>query len=224
LPDSLAADMATGYNYADGQYIPGSFVLDQSYPAGAVSATATDMARFMIAHLQNGELDGQRILQEETARQMHSQLYTPDPRLNGGMAYGFFENTLNGQRVISHGGNLITFLSYLILIPEQNVGLYISTNGTRGGAVTEMVINAFLDRYYPVAEAPDLQSAAGFAERIAPYLGEYTPARNNFTTYERIYGIFSTVNASLDSDGTLVISQPGRELRFAEWSRVCCKR
>ena len=216
LPDTLAADLATGYNYADGQDVEGSFVFDQSYPAGAVSATATDMARFMIAHLQNGELDGQRILQEETARQMHSELYTPDPRLNGGMAYGFFENTLNDQRVISHGGNLITFLSHLILIPEQNVGLYISTNGTRGAATTVAVINAFLDRYYPAAEPPAPQSAAGFAERIAPYLGEYTPARNNFTTHEKIYGVFSTINASLDSSGTLVISQPGRVLRFAE--------
>ena len=216
VPDTLAADLATGYNYADGQEVAGSFIYNQSYPAGAVSATATDMARFMIAHLQNGELDGQRILQEETARQMHSQLYTPDPRLKGGMAYGFFENTLNGQRVISHGGNLITFLSHLILIPEQNVGLYISTNGTRGAATTVAVINAFLDRYYPAAEPPAPQSAAGFAERIAPYLGEYTPARNNFTTHEKIYGVFSTINASLDSNGALVISQLGRVLRFAE--------
>lgn len=216
LPDTLASDMATGYNYHNGQYVAGSFVFDQSYPAGAVSVTATDMARFMIAHLQNGELDGQRILQEESAKQMHSQLYSPDLRLNGGMAYGFFENTVKGQRVISHGGNLLTFLSHLILIPEHNVGLYISTNGTRGAATTIAVINAFLDRYYPVADVPDLQSAVGFAERIAPYLGEYTPARNNFTTHERIYGVFSTMNASLENDGTLVISQPGRVLRFAE--------
>ncbi|HSF83111.1 MAG TPA: serine hydrolase domain-containing protein [Anaerolineales bacterium] len=216
LPETLAADLATGYNYHNGQYVAGSFVFDQSYPAGAVSATATDMARFMIAHLQNGELDSQRILREETARQMHSQLYTPDPRLNGGMAYGFFENMINGQRVISHGGSLVTFMSQLILIPEQNVGLYISTNSSRGAAAKDAVVNAFLDRYYPVAEASDLQSAAGFAERIAPYLGEYTPVRNNFTTYERIYGVFSTINASLDSDGTLVISQLGRVLRFAE--------
>ncbi|UCH60367.1 MAG: beta-lactamase family protein [Anaerolineales bacterium] len=216
LPDTLAADMATGYNYTNGQYVAGSFVFDQSYPAGAMSASVTDMARFMIAHLQNGELDGQRILREETARQMHSQLYTPDPRLNGGIAYGFFENTVNGQRVISHGGNLVTFLSHLSLIPEQNVGIYISTNGTRGAATTEAVVFAFLERYYPAAKVPDLQSAAGFAERIAPYLGEYTPARNNFTTHERIYGVFSTMNASLENDGTLVVSQLGRVTRFVE--------
>jgi CubicO group peptidase (beta-lactamase class C family) len=216
LPETLAADMATGYNYTNGQYVAGSFVYDQAYPGGSMSATATDMARFMIAHLQNGELDGQRILQEETARQMHSQLYAADPRLNGGMAHGFFENTINDQRVISHGGNLFTFLSGLYLIPEQNVGLYISTNGTRGGAATHAVIKAFLDRYYPAAEPSTPQSMAGFAERIAPYLGEYTAARSNFTTEEKTTSITMRANVNLGSDGILVFSMPGQVFRFAE--------
>jgi len=216
LPETLAADMATGYNYTNGQYVAGSFVYDQAYPGGSMSATSTDMARFMIAHLQNGELDGQRIFQEETALQMHSRLYAADSRVNGGMAHGFFDNTINGQRIISHGGNLFTFLSGLYLIPEQNVGLYISTNATSGGAATHAVIEAFLDRYYPAAEPPGRQSVTGFAERIAPYLGEYTPARSNFTTEERTNSITMRANASLGSYGILVISSPGQVLRLAE--------
>jgi len=181
------------------------------YPAGSLSATATDMARFMIAHLQNGELDGRRILQEETALQMHSQLYTPDPRLES-MAHGFWENTENGQRLVFHGGDIAQFHSGLWLIPGQSVGLFISTNSRGGYDAAEPMKNAFLNHYYPVAEPPDPQSAAGFAERIAPYLGGYTAADSNFTTYEKIYGVFSPINASLDSDGKLVISG----VRYAE--------
>jgi len=186
-----------------------------SPPGGALSATATEMARFMITHLQNGELDGRRILQGETAHQMHSQLYSPDPRLES-MAHGFFEKTENGQRLIFHTGGLTQFHSGLWLIPEQNVGLFFSTNSTGGYGAVEAVKKAFLDHYYPVAELPDPQSAAGFAERIAPYLGDYTGAQSSFTTSEKIYGVFSPINASLDSDGTLVISQPGLVQRFAE--------
>ncbi|HEY5731189.1 MAG TPA: serine hydrolase domain-containing protein, partial [Anaerolineales bacterium] len=115
LPANLAADMATGYGATDA-YLEGTFEFVLDYPAGALSGTATDMARFMIAHLQNGELDGQRILLEETARQMHSQLYTPDPRLES-MAYGFFESTVNGQRILSHGGDTTLFHSGLYLLP-----------------------------------------------------------------------------------------------------------
>ena len=214
LPENLTPDMATGYNYTD-EYIEGGFMFMLSPPTGALSATATDMAHFMIAHLGNGELDGRRILQEETARQMHSQLYTPDPRLES-MAHGFFENTENGQRLIFHTGGLTQFHSGLWLIPEQSVGLFFSTNSTGGYEAVEAVKKAFLDHYYPVAELPDPQSAAGFAERIAPYLGEYTSAQSSFTSYEKINEVFSPINAGLDSDGTLVISQPGLEQRFTE--------
>ena len=214
LPANLAADMATGYTYTDA-YIEGGFEFQLPFPVGALSATANDMARFMIAHLQNGELDGQRILLEKTALQMHSQLYTPDPRLES-MAHGFYENTVNGQRILSHAGDTALFHSGLYLLPGQNVGLFISTNATRGRAVVEAVKKAFFDRYYPMAEPPVPQSAAGIAERIAPYLGEYTKAQSNFTTYEKIYEAFSPINVSLDSDGALVVSQPGRVLRFTE--------
>ena len=222
IPEDLRPYLSKSYIYVDGalQQFPDYVGQPAGMPSGSHQMSVTDMARFMIAHLQGGfygdASSEMRILEESTARQMHSTLYTPDPRLNGGMAYGFFENTLNGQRVISHGGSLVTFHSHLLLIPEQNVGLYISTNGTRGAATTVAVINAFLDRYYPVAEASDMQSAAGFAERIAPYLGEYTQARSNFTTYEKIYQVFTPINASLDSDGVLVVSRPGRVWRFAE--------
>jgi CubicO group peptidase (beta-lactamase class C family) len=213
LPSNLAADMAAGYGYAD--YLEGGFEFQLPYPVGALTSTATDMARFMIAHLQNGELDGQRILREETALQMHSQLYTPDPRLEG-IAYGFFESTVNGQRILSHGGDTTLFHSGLYLLPDQAVGLFISTNGMRGGDVVDTVQKALLDHYYPTAQSPAPQSAAGFAERIAPYLGAYTEAKSNFTTYEKIYGVFAPINASLDGDGVLVVSRPGRVWRFVE--------
>ena len=73
-----------------------------------MQASATDMARFMIAHLQDGRYSDAniaeaRILKESTAQQMHSTLYTPDPRLLG-TAYGFFDFSDNGQRTLGHSG------------------------------------------------------------------------------------------------------------------------
>jgi hypothetical protein len=170
----------------------------------------------MIAHLQNGELDGRRILQEDTALQMHSQLYSPDPRLKSGMAHGFLEGTDNGQRILWHDGSLITFLSALYLIPGQDLGLFIATNSTSGAAAIRAFDDAFLDRYYPAPEASDPQSAPGFAERIAPYLGEYTLARSNFTSFERMNTLVASADASLGSDDALVLSVLGQVIRFAE--------
>jgi len=94
LPVNLAPDYYTGYLYADGEYqsVHELGLSDTEFenvtvvPAGAVSASATDMARFMIAHLQDGRYSDEdiaeaRILDEATAQQMHSTLSTYDPRL-----------------------------------------------------------------------------------------------------------------------------------------------
>jgi len=61
------------------------------------------MAHFMIAHLQNGEYHGNRILKAETAGMMHN---SPLTLLPPSIAWelGFFETNVNGREVIAHFG------------------------------------------------------------------------------------------------------------------------
>jgi hypothetical protein len=79
------------------------------------------MANFMIAHLQNGIYGSFRIMQNATAEQMHSQLFTMDPQVPR-IAYGFWEYCVNGQRIIGHFGGLDSFYSSLMLMPQENLG------------------------------------------------------------------------------------------------------
>jgi CubicO group peptidase (beta-lactamase class C family) len=215
LPDKLTANMASGYNFLDGAYQKGDFELIEAYPAGSLSATAADMARFMIAHLQNGRYGEQRILQEATAIQMHQPLFTHNPRL-GGMTYGFLESTINGQSMVWHGGDTIFFHSGLFLFPEQNVGLFISTNSPGGESVVAAVMKAFPKRYFPVDDVITPPQSVDFKERIAPYLGEYFSARNNYTTIEKVFLLFDPIRASLSEDGHLVVSMYGEDHQFTE--------
>jgi hypothetical protein len=76
--------------------------------------------------------------------------------------------------------------------------------------------NAFLDHYYPPTELPDPESPAGFAERIAPYLGTYINIRGNFSSFEKMNSIFSPLNVRMAEDGILEIAVPGRVYRLAE--------
>jgi CubicO group peptidase (beta-lactamase class C family) len=215
LPPQLAADMSGGYNYVQGKFLQGSFEIIQPYPAGALSASATDMAKFMIAHLQNGQAGNARILAESTAKQMHSSLFSHDPRLTG-MAYGFFEDTINGQRVISHGGNSLLFHSGLFLLPDQNIGIFVSTNSVGGNVVSDNLLQLFMDRYYPVPPASTPRSAPDFAQRIAPYLGEYYPARSNATSFEKFLRVSSPIQVSLNGEGYLLISSKGQTTQMVE--------
>ncbi|MGH9816578.1 MAG: serine hydrolase domain-containing protein, partial [Candidatus Acidiferrales bacterium] len=148
LPEALAADMATGYKHQSGIYKKQDFEFIANFgPAGGLSASANDMARFMLAHLQLGRLGDARILEEATARQMHSQLYTLDPRLSG-MAYGFYETRVNGVRMIGHGGDTLWFHTNLALLPEHNLGIYVSYV-THGSRARSELLKAFMDRYFP---------------------------------------------------------------------------
>jgi CubicO group peptidase (beta-lactamase class C family) len=64
LPERLEAHMATSYSPEGGNFVEKPFEIISSFaPAGALSATSTDMVRFGQAVLNGGELEGNRILE-----------------------------------------------------------------------------------------------------------------------------------------------------------------
>jgi CubicO group peptidase (beta-lactamase class C family) len=215
LPPNLAGDMAKGYGYANGQYLQGEFEYVVATPAGALSSSGLDMANFMIAHLQNGSFGTNQILEESTTRQMHSLLYTADERIDG-MAYGFFHQIERGQVVLSHGGDTFLFHSNLRLLPENNMGIFISTNGSNGGAVVESVVEGFMDYYFP-KEIEILTPAEGFEKRANDYRGNYIMSRSNFTSFEKIiFSLISSINITIDSDDQVLVTYGGQTIRYME--------
>jgi CubicO group peptidase (beta-lactamase class C family) len=156
LPEALAANVATGYSYVDGKLEAAPLIYAKMAPASAVTLTPMDMAAFMIAHLHDGEYGNVRILEAATAQEMHRQQFTHHPDMPG-MTYGFKERFINGLRVIGHGGDIHTFSSQMILIPEEDLGFFVVYNRF-DDALREQLISAFFDHYYPAAR-PDGQPA-----------------------------------------------------------------
>ncbi|MGH2413664.1 MAG: serine hydrolase domain-containing protein, partial [Microcystaceae cyanobacterium] len=145
LPPLLAKDLAVGYESENGQFKPRPFAYYQSPPTGAFTATATDMSHFMMAHLQHGRYGEQQILQEATVREMHRQQFTHHP-LMPGSAYGFYEHFVNGQRALEHSGRMNGYNSLLMLVPQQNLGVFLAYNNNGGRLIREFT-EAFFDRY-----------------------------------------------------------------------------
>jgi len=216
-PPELAAHMSAGYTYADGAYQAQDRELMNIAPAGSVSASATDMARFMIALLQHGRYAEAGILKEATARQMQRRLFTHDERLMG-YTYGFVDQTKNGQRIIAHSGESTFFMSLLWLLPDQNVGLFVSTNSPGGETLRNLLVEAFMDRYYPLELQP-VHPAGDFARRATRFTGSYQSLRHSYTTWEKIIGLFVPnrlpMSISAADDGTLIAKSPEVQ-RFVE--------
>ena len=214
LSPAFEKNMSGGFNYVNGGYVKGDFEYVVGTPAGALSASGLDMAKFMIAHLQNGTYAGKSILKEETALQMHSQLYSPDARLDG-MAYGFFYNVINDQKVLSHGGDTLLFHSYLGLLPDQNLGIFISTNAVNGNKVVSNVMNSFFDHYYPQKEQT-LTSTSDFNQRASTYAGSYILSRSNFSTMEKLITKLNPIMVLVNDENQVLFSYAGETDRFVE--------
>jgi CubicO group peptidase (beta-lactamase class C family) len=176
LPPALAADRAVPYPRDEE---PGPLVYMPIAPAGMLSTTAHDMARFLIAHLEGGRYGDARILERETARLMHQRHATHHPGLPG-WAYGFTERTENGQRVLDHGGADPTgYGSMTVLLPEENLGFFAVTNARFQEDLLLAFPQAFLDRYYPGEDLPpeDLEPAPNAQQRAERVAGTYLTNR-----------------------------------------------
>ncbi|MBW8815845.1 MAG: beta-lactamase family protein [Caulobacterales bacterium] len=176
----LAAEVSKGYaSAASAKAEP--YELIEPAPAGAMATSADDMARFMIAHLQEGRGGDARILRPATMALMHARASSPAPGREG-FTLGFFDQTRNGLRVLGHDGDTLWFHSDLHLIPSKDVGFYVSLNSAGNGVdVRRELFRAFMDRYFPYLPPPAVTpaSAGRDAWRVA---GWYETSRRNQTT------------------------------------------
>jgi CubicO group peptidase (beta-lactamase class C family) len=206
-PADLKPLMSDGYITASDPPHPFEVILDS--PAGGLSTTAADISRFMIAHLQNGHYAGAVILRPETAALMHAPQSGPHPALNK-MALGFYEDSLNGHRIIGHGGDTIYFHSELALILDSQVGLFVSYNSAGRGNMSDRsaLVEKFMDRYFPASkpEEPAIASAKRDAQEVA---GLYRSSRRSETTILSMEVAFDQVKVNANADGTITVNGLG---------------
>ncbi len=204
LPTQLRPDMAQGYSTAFDDAKP--FELVAATPAGSMSATGADMARFMIAHLAAGA----PLMSKATATLMHDtdvRRARPLP----GMALGFYRDDRNGYRVLGHAGDTELFHSDLHLVIDRGVGIFVSTNSGGKQEWRSYFFTAFMNRYFPAplsaAKSAQFKPSPAHATQLArTYWSNRRPVTGPvaFTTTLRQFAI------TINSDGT-VSGLPGVE-------------
>ena len=206
LPPRLLANMSKGYPVASEPAEPYELVMPA--PAGSLASTGEDMAKFMIAHLQNGSYGGVSILRPETARMMHTTPHTVIPPLNR-MMLGFYETNINGRRAISHGGDTQWFHSNLTLFIDDGVGLYISVNslGKEGaaGPIRTALFKKFADRYLPGPAPAGKVDPKIAAEHAGMMAGNYDNSRASASNFFAALNLLGQVKVAANDDGTITI-------------------
>ena len=214
LPDPLADQLAKPYRYVEGEYREADFEFFTA-PAGSMSSTAADMARFMKAYLQGGKGEAGSMLQEETIRLMLSEPSTQHPQLPG-MAHGFIKADFNGQEVFHHPGSTMLYDTSLYLIPEAQTGFFITHSG--GSALMNAnIYRQFMNRYFPREPETAYERPEGMVQRSAAFTGEYYQNRRSFTDPDAALSMmFGRMRVETDNEGYLLVTQMGSTSRFVE--------
>lgn len=216
LPSQFEADMSKGYQFANGTFTAKPFeIVNGSAPAGSIAASATDMANWMIAHLNHGAFRGQRILAESTSIKMQTRIQGHDPRIPG-FAHGFYEQTAAGPRAVGHGGDTQWFHSDMVLLPNERVGFFVSFNTDKGSAVSfKPFADDVLGHYYPQPLTP-IAPTKDDRKANAKYAGEYLFNRMSYTTFQKSFSLASPIKIAVADSGALVAQTPFGPVRFVQ--------
>lgn len=135
-------------------------VLDNVGPAGSINSCAADMAKWVQLQLNRGKFpDGStHLFSEQRSKEMSSPqtiLPTNDPppplaALKAKFAaygLGWGLRDYHGRKLVGHTGGVAGFVSRVMLVPEENLGVVILTNAEEGGAFDSILFHV-LDYYF----------------------------------------------------------------------------
>ncbi len=192
-------------------------------PASGMSATATEMARFVRALVSDGSAADGRILSPEAVTDLHRQWHTPDERL-AGASFGMERQRRNGTLVVGHGGGVPDFSTDLRLVPEAGSGLFVSAHGAEADEVQAAATEAFLEQVAPVSsvEPPDDDTVTRASELTGRYKARTVTTT---TSFEKVlYGATRPATTVAVEDGTLVTDDGNTTHRWVEIEPLVFRR
>ncbi|HXY69298.1 MAG TPA: serine hydrolase [Gemmatimonadales bacterium] len=121
-------------------------------PAGSINSTVDDMLKWVRMQLSDGTVDGRRVIQAATLRDMHAPhmpIGLSDQKEFGATDYGmgWFLTSYRGHYRADHGGNIDGFSALVTLYPQDHVGIVVLTN-QNGSALPGLVALHAADRIF----------------------------------------------------------------------------
>jgi hypothetical protein len=206
MPERLRGEIATGYAWRNAGFAPLDYeYIGQVAPAGSASSTAGDMARYMQMLLADGSWNGRTIFGPRAARAFRSPLRQTPEGING-WAHGFMTFGLPGGFTgYGHGGDTLAFHSSLVVVPELNLGIFISTNSETGPKVAHVFPEALVRRFYAQPQVFPRAGSQELAANARAFEGAYLSTRRANGGLEGFIGlIIGASEVSVTNGGRLI--------------------
>jgi CubicO group peptidase (beta-lactamase class C family) len=239
------ADHAAAYDRMSGPIVPvPQRPLPAMAPAGAINSSAADMARWLLAQLAGGQLDGTTVMSAGTAkRQLTPHMVTPSAEGMPGIiqyAYGlgWVIGRYRDHKSAMHDGGIDGFTTSCMLLPDDGIGVVVLTNSS---AAMMHVVVAFrvldellgaepLDVFGYLKPRFDAAKAGAGEAKAARRVVPGAPAARPLSAYagEYVHQGYGTLAVTLDGDalrpslGTMELRLVHRhyETFDLEWSEL----
>lgn len=106
-------------------------------PSSTLNSSVAQMVNWMLVNLNRGELRGRRILKRESYDLLwEATIDTGGDASRVGLSW--FLSEFQGHRTVGHGGGDAGFRSYILLMPDDGIGVVVASNwsGTDTGDLT----------------------------------------------------------------------------------------
>jgi CubicO group peptidase (beta-lactamase class C family) len=134
--------------------------LDNAGPAGSINSSVADLSKWVLLQLNHGKIPGTdtRIFSEKSSEAMWAQqtvvpvstevpeeLKALKPNLSG-YGMGWFLRDYKSRKLVGHSGGVAGFVTRVLLVPQENLGVVILTNAEEDMAF-ESILYHILDSY-----------------------------------------------------------------------------
>lgn len=110
-------------------------LIDNLAPAASMSSSAKDMCHWLIAQLDSGRFEGEKVIPQEAiaATRVPQSIIKTDPRDSVKSHFylyglGFLVSDRDGKIVVSHTGGVDGFVTSVMMVPEEKLGIVVLTN------------------------------------------------------------------------------------------------
>ena len=191
-----ALNPGTGYVYATHQpSIKRDVIMSRAWnSSGLIVSNATDIARYLIAQLNDGvSVKGNRVISKAALERSQTGLNLAESTLGGECEYGFGWETATreGLRVVEHGGDARTSGSYFLLLPDQKIAVGILMNLVDHGKIqlvyniAKSILGLEVEAYQTIPKPESVPSNHFKADSKLwqKYVGEYDTVRGRLEVF-----------------------------------------
>jgi CubicO group peptidase (beta-lactamase class C family) len=147
------------------------------WPDGFMLSSVNELARFAIAFMDGGRIDGKQVLNPEVITKLstpYADLHSPFGFENGRYGYGLFVHDHRGVRVVWHAGLLPGFGALLQMVPIQRFAVIVLAN--KSEALLNKTAAKAMELLLPLeaeAQAKPKQALAFSEAEISDCVGKY---------------------------------------------------